>query len=88
MGLVEQLQKSDVAFNENIAKVSRTMKVIGNLMQQCVGILGNMAKLPNHTIIFRASTMTMSYFTKSGSILQKSVNQNEPYYEEMNTYRN
>ena len=31
--LFQQLEKSDAAFNENLANVSRTMEVIGNAMQ-------------------------------------------------------
>ena len=45
--LVEQLEKSDADFNENIAEVSQAMEVIGNVMQQCVGILGNISQTSN-----------------------------------------
>ena len=46
--LLEQLEKSDADFNQNIAKVGFTMDTISNIMQQCVGILGNLAKGPQH----------------------------------------
>ena len=36
--LLEQLEKSCADFNQNIAKVRRTMDTISNMMQQCVGI--------------------------------------------------
>ena len=39
--LLEQLEKSDADFNQNIAKVGRTMDTISNVMQQCVDILVN-----------------------------------------------
>ena len=45
--LVEQLEKSDAAFNEKIAIVSRAMEVLGNVTLQCVGILGNMTQTLN-----------------------------------------
>ena len=41
--LLEQLEKSDTDFNQNIAKVGCTMDTISNVMQQYVGILGNLA---------------------------------------------
>ena len=41
--LLEQLEKSDKDFNQNIAKVGCTMDTISNVMQQYVGILGNLA---------------------------------------------
>ena len=50
--LLEQLEKSDADFNQNIAKVGRTMDTISNVMQQCVGILENLANGPQRYVQF------------------------------------
>ena len=70
--LAEQLEKSDAAFNKNIAKVSRTMEVIGNVMQQCVVILENMTQSSNPYSNFQSFNHHNSPLKskKSGSILQ------------------
>ena len=45
---MEQPEKSDADFNQNIAKVGRTMDTISNVMNQCVGILAYLSKGPQH----------------------------------------
>ena len=37
---ISQFEKSDEEFNVSISKIGKTMKSIGNAMQQCVGIMG------------------------------------------------
>ena len=79
--LGEQLGKSDAAFNKNIAKVSRTMEVIGNAMQQCVGILGNLAQSSNQYNNFQSFNHhnVLLNLQNQGHYYKESVNQNGPY---------
>ena len=84
--LVEQLKKSDTAFNE----ASRTMAVIGNVMQQYVGIFGNMAQSSNlnnniQSFIHHNALLNLQ---NQGQYYKESVNQNGRYYEDINNNRN
>ena len=60
--LLEQLENSDADFNQNITKVGHTMDTISNVMQQCVGILGNLAKVLNTTVSFTLILYDMIHF--------------------------
>ena len=85
---MEQLEKFDADFNQNIAKVERTMDTIGNAMQQCVGILGNLAQAPQHYSQFYSNLV--EYYSildlqNQGIYFNNGVNQNEQYHEKGNT---
>ena len=41
--MIEKMEKADEELNNNIAKVSKTLDGIGEVMKQCVGILSNIA---------------------------------------------
>ena len=40
--LVSQFEKSEEELNASISKISKTMESIGNVIQQCVGIMGGL----------------------------------------------
>ena len=41
--MMEKMEKADEQLNNNIAKLSKTLDGIGEVMKQCVGILSNIA---------------------------------------------
>ena len=80
--LLEQLEKSDADFNQNIAKVGRTMEIISNVMEQCVGILGNLAKGPQHYSQFHPNFVQHDPFLhlqNQGNYDSNGANHNEQY---------
>ena len=81
--LVEQFEKYDVAFNENMAKISQTMEVIGNVMEQCVGILENMTQTLNPYNNFQGLNYLNAVWNlqNQSQYYKESANQNGPNYD-------
>ena len=81
---MEQLEKSDADFNQDIAKVGRTVDTISNVMQQCVGILGNLAKGPQHYIQFHPNFVQhdpLLYLKNQENYFNNVANRNKQYRE-------
>ena len=82
--LLEQLEKSDADFNQNIAKVGRAMDTVSNVMQQCIGILGNLAKGPQHYGQFHPNFIQhdpLLHLENQGNFFNNGLNHNEQYRE-------
>ena len=82
--LLEQLEKSDADFNQNIAKVGRTMDTISNVMQQCLGVLGNLVKGPQHYGQFHHNFVQhdpLLHLQNQGDFFNNFLNHNEQYRE-------
>ena len=77
-------RKVRCSFNQNIAKVRRTMDTISNVMQQCVGILGNLAKGPQHNGQFHPNFVQhepLLHLQNQGNPFNNGLNHNEQYRE-------
>ena len=81
--LLEQLEKSDADFNQNIAKVGRTMDTISNVIQQCVGKLGNLAKGSQHYGQFHPNFFQHDplLHLQNQDFFNNGLNHNEQYRE-------
>ena len=82
--LLEQLEKLDADFNQNIAKVGRTMDTISNVMQQCLGVLGNLVKGPQHYGQFHHNFVQhdpLLHLQNQGDFFNNFLNHNEQYRE-------
>ena len=89
--MVEQLEKSDNAFNENIAKVGRSMDAIGNVMQQCVGILGNIAQTSNaysNSEHFNIRNARYHAYNIGQNYNRENANLSEAFFEQQNNNLN
>ena len=77
-------RKVRCSFNQNIAKVRRTMDTISNVMQQCVGILGNLAKGTQHNGQFHPNFVQhepLLHLQNQGNLFNNGLNHNEQYRE-------
>ena len=82
--LLEQLEKLDADFNQNIAKVGRTMDTISNVTQQCLGVLGNLVKGPQHYGQFHHNFVQhdpLLHLQNQGDFFNNFLNHNEQYRE-------
>ena len=82
--LLEQLEKPDADFNQNITKVGRTMDTISNVMQQCVGILGNLAKGSQHYGQFPPNFVQhdrLLHLQNQRDFFNNGLKHNEQYHE-------
>ena len=82
--LLEQLEKLDADFNQNIAKVGHTMDTISNVMQQCLGVLGNLVKGPQHYGQFHHNFVQhdpLLHLQNQGDFFNNFLNHNEQYRE-------
>ena len=62
------------------------MDIISNVMQQCVGILGNLAKGPQHCSQFHPNFVQhdpLLYLQNQGKYFNNNVNHNEKYREKV-----
>ena len=69
--LISQFEKSVEELNTSISKISKTMKSIGNAMQQCVGIMGG--------LMLQYSSPNQ-YFMNNQNIQSNTNNFRRPYY--------
>ena len=78
--LLEQLEKCDVDFSQNIAKDGRTMDTISNMMQQWRGILRNIAQAAQHYSQFHPNFVQhdpIFHFQNQRNYFNNGVNHNE-----------
>ena len=71
------MKKADEEFNNNIAKVRKTLDGIGKVMKQCVGVLSNIAAPRMYNYLPQMSQGPYMTYLHEPTINEQETRQNE-----------